>query len=318
MAENYTGSNTDISVVMISHNRREWVVQSLRQLTQLPEDPPIILVDNASTDGTVKTVQKLFPEVRVIPLKQNRGAIARNIGVEFSTTPYIAFSDDDSWWESGALDKAVKYFEQYPNVGAIAGQILVNDEKKLDPTSALQSISPLQPFVDMPGPAILSFLGCGVIVRKHAYMEVGGYNPYIYYSGEELILGMDLAAAGWGVTYCHDIVGRHYPSPKRNLGHRYRLGMRNRIRTVWMRRPLANAIKKTLIFGWQSKKNIHELLGFVEGLASVPWTVFRQRRVVPWWVEQYIRTLEQQDKMLKRKAARRQRQFARAMQLEVS
>lgn len=314
MHNNRAIKNSKISVVMITRNRRTAVKQSLGHLTQLPENPHIIVVDNHSTDGTAELIADRFPEVELVRLNKNIGAVGRNIGVMRSTTPYIAFSDDDSWWQTGALDQAIKYFEQYPKVGVIAGKILVNDEKRLDPTSALQSISPLTPYVDMPGPAILGFLGCQLIVRKEAFMEAGGYSKLLHLSGEEELLGWDIAARGWGMTYCDDVVGRHYPSSDRDMAFRYRLGTRNIVRRAWLRRPLSKAIRKTFDFKIHSPGGIYDIIGFIQGVLSIP-QMLPQRRVLPWWVEDQARILERQNQQLANRAKQKQREFAREIQL---
>src|SRR5215218_1885574 len=96
-----TGS--DVSVVVITRNRRDDLLVNVPRLLALPERPPIIVVDNDSTDGSSDAVRNRFAEVHVEPLDRNAGAAGRNVGVALATTPYVAFADDDSWWQPGAL-----------------------------------------------------------------------------------------------------------------------------------------------------------------------------------------------------------------------
>lgn len=303
-----------ISVVIITRNRLKDLTRTLQQLQALPAKFPIIVVDNNSTDGTANALHEQFPQVTVVSLSKNMGALGRNIGVQQAKTPYIAFCDDDSWWADDALTKAVHYFKSYPQVGLIAGRILVKDQQKLDPTSALQSISPLEPQVEMPGPAILGFLGCGIMVRKDAFEQVGGYNKHIYFSGEEELLGIDLAAAGWGLTYCDDIIGHHYPSTVRQMPQRYRMGARNVIQAAWMRRPLGSAIAKTADIAKQGLTNPDKAIGLLQGIARLPLAL-KNRHVIPDWLEEQIQTLEDQNAILSRRATLKQRQHAQAQTL---
>jgi len=296
-----------MTVVIITRNRVKELATTLEHIYEMPVKVTVIVVDNHSTDGTLQMVRAQFPQAQLIPLNQNQGALARNIGAERAQTPYIAFCDDDSWWVGDSLVKAVKYFEHYPKVGAITGRILVKKEGKLDPTSAIQSISPLTPRVPMPGPAITTFLGCALIVRRKAYLQAGGYSNLLYFSGEEELLGWDIARKGWGLTYCDDIIGRHFPSKIRDLNRTFRLGSRNKVIRAWLRRPLKQAIKKTFEPEIQSRGIAASLTGWLWGIASIP-KILPYRQVVPAWLEEQIEQLEEQNETLAARAAIKQRQ----------
>ena len=69
------------TVVMITRDRRENVLASLDRLLGLPERPPVVVVDNASTDGTADAVRRRHPSVDVVALPRNLGAAARTVGV---------------------------------------------------------------------------------------------------------------------------------------------------------------------------------------------------------------------------------------------
>ncbi|HLM37069.1 MAG TPA: glycosyltransferase [Gaiellaceae bacterium] len=73
-------AETSVAVVMLIHNRLERTLDSLRELQALPERPPIVVVDNASRNGTPAAVRSNFPPVQVIELPENIGAAARNCG----------------------------------------------------------------------------------------------------------------------------------------------------------------------------------------------------------------------------------------------
>jgi hypothetical protein len=81
--------------------------------------------------------------VRVIRLVRNAGAAGRNIGVAHAETPYVAFSDDDSSWAAGALDRAAQLFERFPSLGLLAARVLVGDTGRPDPMCRQMRESPL-------------------------------------------------------------------------------------------------------------------------------------------------------------------------------
>lgn len=99
-------SNARVSIVILTHDRRQELLRTLARLQALPEQPPIYVVDNASSDGTATAITRDFPSIRCIRLHRNMGAAGRNIGVAATCTPYIAFCDDDTWWAPGALTEA--------------------------------------------------------------------------------------------------------------------------------------------------------------------------------------------------------------------
>jgi glycosyltransferase involved in cell wall biosynthesis len=94
-----------VTVVLITRNRRPELVRTLERMTALPERPPVIVVDNASDDGSAQAASA-FPGVTVIEAPANLGAVGRNVAVREVRSPYVAFCDDDTWWEPGALARS--------------------------------------------------------------------------------------------------------------------------------------------------------------------------------------------------------------------
>jgi GT2 family glycosyltransferase len=81
----------------------------------------------------------------------------------------------------------------------------------------------------------LGFLACAAIVRRSAYLQVGGFSPVVFFLGEETVLAQDLAAAGWGLAYVPGVVAHHHPRPGRS--DRTRLQARNALLSTILRRP---------------------------------------------------------------------------------
>ncbi len=221
-----------VTVVVATRDR----IRDLR--TTLPRhEGPVILVDNGSTDGTPEAVRREFPEVRVVELRRNRGAVARNVGVELARTPYVAFADDDSWWAPGALDLAAEILDAHPRLGLLAGRMLVGVDERLDPICRLMTDSPLDDEPDLPGKSILGFLACGAVVRRTAFLSAGGFDDVVFFMGEEERLALDLASSGWGLSYVDKVVAHHHPSPTRDPYGRKVRAARNRVLTALLRRP---------------------------------------------------------------------------------
>ncbi|WP_221629317.1 glycosyltransferase family 2 protein [Humibacillus xanthopallidus] len=204
---------------------------------------PVVLVDNASSDHTVERVGECFPDVTVVALPHNAGAPARNAGVRRATTPYVAFADDDSWWESGALERAAELLDAHPRVALLAARVLVGDDGALDGVCEQMARSPLGTRAGEPGPRVLGFIACGAVVRRTAFLEAGGFDDVVFFPGEEERLALDLAARGWGLCYAPELVARHVPSVVRegNAARRAIIA-RNALLTAVMRRPVTSVL----------------------------------------------------------------------------
>ncbi|MFF5232981.1 glycosyltransferase family 2 protein [Dactylosporangium sp. NPDC000521] len=231
----------DVTVVIATRNRSGLLGRTLERLAALPDRPAgVVVVDNASVDGTPAMVADRFPGVTVLPLRRNEGAVARNHGVRAARTPYVAFADDDSWWAPGALARCAALFDACPRLALIAARTLVGPQEHVDPMADVLAAAPLGVPEDLPGPAVLGFLACSAVVRRDAFLACGGFDPVVFFIGEEQRMAWDLYSAGWGLAYCADVVAHHHPAPStvRQRHHKEMLAARNRALTAWMRRPV--------------------------------------------------------------------------------
>jgi GT2 family glycosyltransferase len=281
-----------VTVVVATRNRRPGLCQTLEYLTALPERPPIVIVDNGSDDGTADAVRNEFPQVDLIALRRNQGAYARNHGVRRARTRYVALSDDDSWWEPGALIRAVAVLEAHPRLGLVAGATLVGEQDAPDPLNAVLADSPL-PQGALPGPRVLGFLGCAAVARRDAYLAVGGYSRLLRIGGEEELLAYDLAARGWPISYRPDVVVHHWPSAARDPRRRRIQELRNHILIGWLRRPLAHALAETAGLAAAARQHRDPVTAraLAEALLNLPRALSR-RRLLPASVEADIQLLE--------------------------
>jgi GT2 family glycosyltransferase len=276
------------TIVLATRDRRERVLATLARLDELAERPRVVVVDDASTDGTASAVRGRFPDVTVIASRQDIGSAARTVGVEAAETPLVAFSDDDSWWPPGALRRAVEVFDAYPRLGLIAARILVEPDGRLDPTCVAMRDSPLPSDMQLPGPPVLGFLACGAVARRSAVLACGGFHARFGFGGEEHLLAVDMAAAGWGLAYVDSVVAHHEPeSGPRSWQGTHEL--RNQLWSAWLRRPLARAARRTMALAVD--RNGHGAPALVAAMRGLPW-VLRERRVIPDDVERGLRLLE--------------------------
>jgi GT2 family glycosyltransferase len=237
-------SPSRVAVVIATRNRGPELLGTLTRLLALDERPRVVVVDNGSTDGTAQLIRDRQPGVQVVGLRRNRGAAARTIGARLVDTPYVAFSDDDSWWAPGALGRAVELLDRHPRLAVLAARVLVGPDQRVDPVCREMADSPLPPADDLPGPPVLGFIACGAVVRRDAFLEVGGFDARLGVGGEEELLSLDLATRGWGLAYVADVVAHHHPSPVRDPSGRRRRQVRNALWSAWLRRPVGSAARR--------------------------------------------------------------------------
>ena len=280
-----------VAVVVITHQRREELLVAVERLLALPERPHVVVVDNGSTDGTADAVRTRFPQVELIASEHNLGAVGRNVGVARLTTPYVAFCDDDTWWEPGSLRTAADVLDAHPRLAVVTARILVEPGGAEDPIVPELRDSPVRGADWLPGPALGSFLAGASVVRREAFTAVGGFSERLWLGGEEELMAGDLAALGWELCYLPQLTVHHQASRARDPHLRRRHGIRNTLWTTWLRRPLRPALRRTADLLGSVPRDRVTALALLEAVRGVPWVV-RDRRVLPPHAEARFAALE--------------------------
>lgn len=279
------------TVAVITRNRRESVLRTLDRLAALPERPPVIVVDNGSTDATAEAVRAHGIAAHVVEAGRNTGALGRNLAVRHATTPYVAFSDDDSWWGPGALDTAADLLDAHPRLGLLAARTLVGPEAREDPLNRVLADSPLPPAHDLPGRPVLGFLACAAVARRRAFLEAGGYHRVLFFGGEETLLAYDLAARGWGVTYAPSVTAHHHPDPRTRPG-RSAVQRRNALLTAWLRRPFTVALRGTAHLTAAAARGERDAATALKGVLTRLPAALHAREPLPAPIESAARLLD--------------------------
>lgn len=279
-----------VSVVLLTYNRPAELRHALQRLQALPEQPPIIVVDNGSERNAVQFVRHEFPRVELLRCAQNRGACGRNDGVARVQTRYVAFSDDDTWWAPGALRRAADLLDAHPQVAALSARVLVGENEREDPTCARMACSPLDS-TGLPGPALIGFMAGATVMRTAAFRTVGGYEARLFLGAEEWLMALDFAARGWHMVYARELVTHHHPSSKaRDPAGRCIAVARNKIWIACMRLPADSAWRESMRALREAARHRVLLPALLQAAAGLPWAL-RQRRVVPQRVSAMVKQL---------------------------
>jgi GT2 family glycosyltransferase len=119
-----------LSIIIVCWNVRDELLNCLRSIFA---NPPgcvyeIIVIDNASSDGTVDAVNRQFPAVKLIANNENRGfAAANNQGIEVAHGRYIFFLNPDTVLKNNSIDILLDYMEHNTDVGACSPRLLFED-----------------------------------------------------------------------------------------------------------------------------------------------------------------------------------------------
>jgi GT2 family glycosyltransferase len=193
-----------LSIVLATYNRRDVVLDTLARLRQCELEPyqyEVIIVDNASTDGTFEALRNC-PGVTVRALDRNLGSCAKAVGARHARGEVILFLDDDSFPRPGCLDRMLRRFATDPTLGAAGFTVHLPDGSQ--ECSALPHV----------------FVGCGVGLRARALNEVGGLDRSFFMQAEEYDLSFRLLQAGWRVEIFADLEVNHLKSPQARRSRR--------------------------------------------------------------------------------------------------
>ena len=191
-----------VTVDILAFNRRAEVAETLEHIAALdyPADRlEVVVVDNASEDGTAEMLADRFPSVRVVRSEENVGTSGWNRGFEVGRGDWFLVLDDDCYLEGDGLRRAVEAAEA-------EGADLVS-------FGVRSSVDPGFRFDRDYEVGMLSFWGCAALISRRAVEELGGFDPEIFVWGHELDFTLRLLDRGFAHLYLPDVVAVHQKPP---------------------------------------------------------------------------------------------------------
>jgi GT2 family glycosyltransferase len=205
---------SSVAAVVVSFEAREHLARCLASLAN--EELEVVVVDNASSDGSAELVRERFPRVRLLALERNVGfGAACNLGAGEAAGELLLLLNPDTVVRPGAIEHLRACIEERPDVGLVAPTLLSVD-------GSVQRSVLAYPGVFVSGrPAVSAFpttdkdpaahdrelvdeypVGAAVLVRRGAFVAVGGFDPGFFHFYEELDLCQRLSKAGWRIRFC--------------------------------------------------------------------------------------------------------------------
>jgi len=227
----------DLSIVILSFNTRELLrecVASIKKTTPKDLSYEIIVVDNASSDGSAEMVSDTFKDVKLIANKENVGYTkGNNRGVKEASGRYILFLNADTIVYEDTLGAMVAFMDEHEKVGAATCLVeLVNG--KLDDSCHRGFPTPWRSFSHFSGFSkifprsklftgyALGYLdlntthevdscsGAFMIVRRVAGEEIGWWDEDFFWYGDDLDFCYRLKEKGWRVYFVPEVKILHY------------------------------------------------------------------------------------------------------------
>lgn len=201
-----------ITIGILNYNRKEDLRRTLDCVTKAIQYPEIeiIVIDNASTDGSVPMIHEEFPTIIIIALEKNEGTSARNYFYQNATGKYIFSFDDDSFPATPfTILDAVTYLENHQECSALSFFCY-------QPITGLVETTELEKFrfskSEKDGYEGLYFVEGGMCIRKSAWELIEGYDPEYFWGAEGADLVLQMYSRGLRTFYYPHIAVLHMKS----------------------------------------------------------------------------------------------------------
>jgi N-acetylglucosaminyl-diphospho-decaprenol L-rhamnosyltransferase len=214
----------DLSIIILTYNTcdltRDCVAAALADAAYSCLEVEIIVVDNASTDGTAAALRAAFPTANVIVNPSNLGfGRGNNVGLAAAAGRYLLLLNSDAFVQLGSLRALVEFMDAHPDAGA-CGPMLLNSDGTLQPSGrSLPSVWSV--FVGMTkfyrlwkrnfylergrdyrqAARVGEISGAVLLVRREVYERLGGFDPnfFIYYEDVDWCKRMNVV--GYAIYY---------------------------------------------------------------------------------------------------------------------
>jgi GT2 family glycosyltransferase len=215
-----------VSIIVVNYNGKHFLGECFASLENLdyPRDKfEVILVDNASTDGSVQYVRENFTRVNILQLDKNYGFCKpNNDGVKLANGEYVVFLNNDTVVTKEWLFELVKGALSEERIASCASKMLYYDRRNMINTAGgkitIIGGGFYKGYGDKDGPKYSKLeytgfgCGAGVLVRKELFQYVGGFDEDYFASCEEHDLGWKLWLYGYKVLYVPTAVMYHKES----------------------------------------------------------------------------------------------------------
>jgi GT2 family glycosyltransferase len=225
-----------ISVIIVNYNVRDFLSQAITALQRALKGirSEIIVVDNASIDGSVELVKKKFRSVKLITSNKNLGfAKANNLGLKISSGKYVLLLNPDTVVQENTIRVMLSFFDEHHETGLAGCKIIDPDGsfqlgcRRSFPSPwvsfcKISGLSALFPKSRLFGKYNLTYLdadkgyqvdaisGSFMMFRRQVFEQIGGLDEDFFMYGEDLDFCYRVQTQGWKINYVPETTIIHY------------------------------------------------------------------------------------------------------------
>jgi GT2 family glycosyltransferase len=203
----------DVSVIIVSYQTADLIGPCLSSVINQKEcRQEVIVVDNASTDGSPTIIAANFPSVRLIVNKENQGfAVANNQALPLCRGRYLLFLNPDTILQEGCLAAAITFMSTHPEIG-LAGLQILNPDGSGQESISYQYLSQRYTsgeLAGLPG-KIAAVMGAAMIAPRRTIKSVGGFDADFFLYGEDEDLCLRIRRLGFFIGFIPGARVIHY------------------------------------------------------------------------------------------------------------
>ena len=246
----------EVTIVIPNYNGKHFMEPCLASLDkQTYKDFKLLVVDNASSDGSIPYMKEFYPEIEVIALDKNYGfSKAVNVGIQHSKTPYVILLNNDTTVDPHYVEEMVKAIKKSKRIFSVSSKMIqMYHPDLIDSAGDLYTLvgwgicrgagRPVENYTE--ADEIFTACAGAAIYRRSAFEKIGYFDESHFAYLEDIDVGYRAKIYGYKNTYCPTALVYHVGSG--TSGSKYntfkvKLSARNNIYLNYKNMPLAQLI----------------------------------------------------------------------------
>jgi GT2 family glycosyltransferase len=230
---------SDISIIIVSYNSESFISKCISSVLKNAPGSEIIVIDNNSSDNTVKELEKFGSKIKLIKSSENLGfSKGNNKAAKEATKKYLFFLNPDTEMEKSVLEEMVQFYESTVDVGLIAPKLIQSDGKVQESVKRLPSVwGAFQEFIlgvknaySQYAPAsnkpieVEMVYGAAMLIKKDLFESIQFDERYfMYYEDAELC--KRVRESGKKIYYYPEVSIKHLVGASKSSQDKYKLNL---------------------------------------------------------------------------------------------